>query len=106
MVEQPQGLISVLLDKSARVDERDAAAMDLSLYDDPEVERALVETATDPITDAAVAGSCGESLAEIWDRRGHPDLAALHRLPGEARSGALEYLRASRPEWIADIETP
>ncbi len=93
-------LIAVLKDKSARIDERDDAAMDLSSYDTPEVCAALLEVALDPETDEIIAASCGESLAEIWDTRGTIDIQSLDLLSGPARAEALNYLQAKHPEWI------
>ena len=39
-MQQPQGLIEVLLDATAAEADRDDAAMDLAAYDEPEVEEA------------------------------------------------------------------
>ncbi|MEZ4742683.1 MAG: hypothetical protein R3B45_09580 [Bdellovibrionota bacterium] len=67
-MKQLEGLISVLLDKNAREDERDDAAMDLSSYNEPEVESALFQAIGNHDTPKVVIASCGESLAEIWLR--------------------------------------
>jgi hypothetical protein len=67
-VKQPDGLISVLLDRTLRPDERDDAAMDLSAYD--EALPILIEAAQNLSEDEMVAESIGESLGEMWKRLG------------------------------------
>jgi hypothetical protein len=89
---QPAGLISVLLDPSARIDERDDAAMDLSAFDSPEALDALVRVATDAAEDAIILDSCGESIAEIWVRKGQIDVEALDRMARPAQHSALAIL--------------
>mgnify|MGYP001773457614 CR=1 FL=1 len=68
-IDQPQGLISVLLDTNAEFGDQDGAAMELGGFDEPEVEQALVEVASDPTTDPLLADRCGEALGEIWCRK-------------------------------------
>ena len=99
-MKQPSGLISVLLDSNARIDERDDAAMDLSSYSEPEVEDALFKAACDPATPEKVLASCGESLAEIWVRRGQCNMRVLDSLSPTARSEALAYLEVKAPELL------
>lgn len=86
-------LIAILLDVRARVDERDDAAMYLHKYDTVETERALLVVASDPNAPEMVVASCGESLGEIWKRRGHFSQADLNRLLPTARVEALAILR-------------
>ncbi len=104
-MQQPAGLISVLLDSSARIDERDDAAMDLSAYSGSEVETALLRAACDPATPELVAASCGESLAELWIRRGAIDSSALESLPPVPRAEAVALLRAQAPFLLPEPET-
>lgn len=86
IVEQPQGLVSVLKNCSAREDERDDAAMDLSVYDEAMAIDALIEVASDSATPATLAGTCGESIAEIWSRNGTYSKDVYRRLTMDARS--------------------
>jgi hypothetical protein len=95
-MEQPSGLIAVLMDPTARLDERDDAAMDLANYDETEAEEALFYVATDPREDGLIQGSAGESLAEIWLRRGDETFPRLEELTAEARVEAVELIRARR----------
>src|SRR4051812_42203300 len=98
----PDGLISVLLDRTASGAERDDAAMDLGAYDDKRVLEVLLAVAADPAEDQAIAGSAGESIAEIWLRTGEFDRAVLARLAPVARAEALGLVRSQQPEWLAD----
>jgi hypothetical protein len=104
VMKQPQGLIEVLLDVTAPESDRDDAAMDLAAYDAPEAEDALIHVGTDPSTPSLTAASCGESLAEIWLRKGKYNLAALKQLRSEARDEAIGLMRAKEPSWASMIE--
>lgn len=77
-VKQPDGLISVLLDRTLRPDERDDAAMDLSAYD--EALPILIEAAQNLSEDEMVAESIGESLGEMWKRLGGFDPTVVARM--------------------------
>jgi hypothetical protein len=103
-MQQPQGLIEVLLDASAPEAERDDAAMNLAAYDNPEVEDALISVGVEPSTPSSVAASCGESLAEIWMRKGKLNLTALKLLRSEARNEAVALIRAREPSWTSKIQ--
>jgi hypothetical protein len=88
----------VLHDRSARIDERDDAAIDLGDSDDPLALRALLETARDSTDHWMVLGSCGESIAEIVTRTGVFDQAWLEGLAGPALGELRGALRLERPE--------
>jgi len=90
---QPAGLIGVLRDKMARVDERDDAAIDLGKYDDTEAFAALVEAAMDPDEHWSVVASAGESIGQIWRRSGTLDSELLSQLRPEARQEIRGLLR-------------
>ncbi|XVU28665.1 hypothetical protein ACQPZJ_16910 [Actinoplanes sp. CA-054009] len=90
-------LIAVLLDATAREDERDDAAMDLSAHDEPEVHVALARVAVDPAESELVAGSAGESLAELWAARKAIDHMVFDRLVPVARAEAVGVLRRRAP---------
>lgn len=65
MKDQAQLLIDVLLDKTAREDERDDAAMDLGEYKDLRALEALSKIASDPNEHDVLVDSSAESFAEI-----------------------------------------
>ena len=94
--KQPAGLIQVLLDPNAEFGDRDDAAMDLGAFDEIEVEKALAEVACDAAKEA-LADSCGESLAEIWCRRGHVTQDILIKLTPVSLRIAVATLEALCP---------
>ena len=85
VVLQPQGLISVLLNKSPENYDRNDAAMDLGAYDDAEAERALISVVTDLNEDEDIADSAGESLLEIWNRKNKSDLELISKMHPAAK---------------------
>lgn len=68
-------LVAVLLDRSARIDERDDAAMYLARSNDDAAVAALLGIASDPDEDELLRASSGESLAQIFVRSGRSDRA-------------------------------
>ena len=66
--------------------------MDLREYDTPEVESALIAVSSDPATPDLVASSAGESLGEVWRRRGGVNAKVLASLRSDARSEAEAVL--------------
>ena len=80
-VNQPAGLISVLLNQSAPLGDRNDAAADLGQYDEPEAEAALLQIALDQSIDADIADAAGESLWSIlsrWDRSAPASIDSFH----------------------------
>lgn len=78
-LKQKSELIAVLLDSTAREDERDDAAMDLADFDGNDVVQTLYTVATDQsLQSEMIKGSCGESLASIWIRTGTIDFEMLN----------------------------
>ena len=102
-MKQPQELIEVLLDITVPEADRDDAAMDLATYDNPEVEDALIRAGVELSTPGAVAASCGESLAEIWMRKGQLHPTALKLLRSEARNEAVALIRVREPSSTWEI---
>lgn len=84
-VSQPAGLISVLLDSSAEFGDRHDAAMDLGEFDEPEAEDALVRIALAHDQDEDLADAAGESLWQVWGRKGKRDTDLVARMHPEAR---------------------
>ncbi len=79
-------MVAYLLDKSGDLGGRDDVAMDLSQFDLPEVEAALIEIATDQSEEEMVIDSAGESLWEIWQRQGRtPPPEVLAKMHPSAR---------------------
>jgi len=104
MSGQPSGLIQVLLDEKAEYGDRHDAAMDLGAFDADGVEEALAHIACDGVTDEDLADACGESLAEIWCRKGNVTRAVLIRLTPASLQTALAMLKARSPSLATDAE--
>ena len=84
-IEQPQGLIELLLDKNAEFGDRDDAAMDLYQYDEPAAEQALIRVVQDMNEDDDILDSAGESLSEIWKRKAKGNASVVARMHPIAR---------------------
>ena len=82
-VAQPDGLISVLLDFDAPLDDRDDAAMDLAEFD--EALPVLLAIASRPSEDEMIVEKCGESIGEIWKRTTTFDRTIFETLPPKAQ---------------------
>jgi hypothetical protein len=97
-------LISVLMDGFAREDERDDAAIDLGDSDAPEALAALIQAGSDPGVPDTVQASCGESIADIWIRRGNYDYSIWQKLCSPTRNELINTVAKQRPEWLTDEE--
>ena len=93
-------LIGILLSSSVRPDERDDAAIDLGRLGGQRAVDALLSVARDPRVDPALAGTSGESLAEIALRSGRLDEAWLEGLVPTARRELIEWVRRERPDFL------
>jgi hypothetical protein len=103
-VQQPHGLISVLLDESARQDERWDAASDLEAYPTPAAIAALVSIAISEevaAADETLQDTAAESLAGIWAKVGRMDHEVYEALPRPGRSTAEAVLRSRAPHLLA-----
>ncbi|MCH9611266.1 MAG: hypothetical protein S4CHLAM81_12040 [Chlamydiales bacterium] len=98
MNTQMAALIEVLLDTSAREDERDDAAMDLADFDDSKALEALCFIGSNPQENQTVLDSCGTSIGEILMRQTKHDLEILKKLAPIAKSSALAYINAQMNE--------
>lgn len=94
MNEQASALIKVLLDRQARLDERDDAASDLESFDEPEVADALATVACSTEEDEVLVATAAESLAGIWGRAGTFPRAVFDALTPTARDEAAAKLAA------------
>jgi len=93
-------LVSILLDRSARIDERDDAAQYLGESDDEAALVALLTVGSDPTDDELVSASCGESLAEIFIRRAVVDPAWLRSLVPGALSEVVAWVARVQPSLL------
>lgn len=93
-------LVTILADRQESVEVRDDAAIDLAAHDEPEAMKALLSVAANPDEDDMVAGSAGESIAQIWERTGQFDVEAFSRLVPIAQDeirGWLEVVTSDFP---------
>jgi len=82
---QPGGLIAVLLDTSAEFGDRSDAAMDLGAFDEPAAEEALLTIVQSETEDEGIVDSAGESLWQVWTRKGKYDAEMVARMHPAAR---------------------
>jgi hypothetical protein len=92
-------LVAILRDRSARVDERDDAAIDPGESDDDRALAALLELGAQS-DDEMVLGSIEESIAHIASRTGKFELSWLTWLSPPAVDELRASLRAVRPELL------
>ena len=97
-------LINVLLDDTAREDEKDDAAMDLGKYDDDRALTVLSQVASNPNENAMVQDSCGESIAKILLRRGLYNRDIIDTLTPIAKDAVYSYIKTVKPEWLGFVD--
>jgi hypothetical protein len=95
-------LVALLHDRSARIDERDDAAIDLGESDDDTALAALLYLGAQSDDDEMVLGSIGESIAHIAARRGKFELSWLAQLAPPAVDELIGSLRALRPDLLGE----
>jgi len=100
MKEKLNLLIDILLDKKARVDERDDAAIDLGRYNVKQGLFALIKVATDPSEEPFIFDSCGESIARIWVKYNLFDHTLYNKMVSPAKHEIFSYIRKNKSEWI------
>ena len=100
MNRQPEGLINVLLDKTAREDERDDAAMDLANYPTQAALKALLQIAKNNSEEYIILSSSGESIAKIWIQLNIFSIDDYKTLTSVARSEAFSVIKNNKSEWI------
>lgn len=94
-MEQPLGLICVLLDPDAAVAEQDDAAMDLARFDEPEALDALLRVGRTANESETLLASLGESIAEILLRGGRSWCPGVDELAPTARQAFEARLDAN-----------
>lgn len=100
MKDQAQLLIDILLDKTAREDERGDAAIDLRTHKDVRVLKALTEIVSDPKEDAVIVDNCAESIGEICVAMGIFDENLFKKMTDFAQKKVIGFIIAHKPELI------
>jgi hypothetical protein len=93
-------LVAILLDRTARIDERDDAAMYLGRSNDDAALSALLNVASDPGEDELVLASSGESLAQIFVRSGRLAPAWLVELTPVALHEVIPWVIRAHPDLL------
>jgi hypothetical protein len=85
---------------SARIDERDDAAMYLAKSDDAAAFAALFQVASDTADNELVVASSGESLAQIIVRTGRLDPSWIDQLAPAALNEVIPWVTRERPDLL------
>ena len=93
-------LVEILLDPTARIDERDDAAIDLGKYDDDRALNALLSVVLDPKGEPSILDVSAESIAEIWVKRNYLDVNLYNKMIPVARREIYNYIKKIKPDWI------
>ena len=100
MKDQLQLLIDILLDKSAREDERGDAAIDLRKYKDSRALEALTKIASDPNEDDVIVDNCAESIGEICIGMNQFNENSFRKMIPFAQKIIFGFIMAHNPELI------
>ncbi len=92
----------ILLDVSQPINDRIVAALVASEFDTPELETALIRLAKVP--ESELASYVSEALAEIWIRRGTPNIEMVKAIPYNGQQAIKSCYLHHRPEWLALFE--
>lgn len=95
-----KSLIDILLDKTAREDERDDAAIDLREYKNLYVLEALVKVASDPLEDITMIDKCAESIGEICVAMHYFDEEFFKKLIPFAQMIVFGFIMSHKPTII------
>jgi len=100
MKDQAQLLIDILLNKSAREDERGDAAIDLRKFKELRVLDALIKIASDPNEDDVIVDNCAESAGEIFIGMNWFDYNDFRKLVPFAQKTVFRIIMAQNPKLI------
>ena len=96
-------LIELLLDKFARVDERDDAAISLMDFPSRATLKALYEVGSDTKEDYIILASCGEAIAQIMLALDQLYPEYLEELSPTSFDEAISLIKEMKPEWLSKI---
>lgn len=104
MNNQVKQLFNIIFDVTARVDERDDAAIYLANHPSKEVLDMLVKFASNPEENKIVLASVGESIGEIMVSINKFESSIFKQLVPEAKNEALGIIKGKKPEWLKWLE--
>lgn len=100
MTDHIDELLKILLDKSAREDERHDAAMYLYDYDDPRILKIFFEIGSDKNELHLLLEAAGEGIGEIWCRNNDFDMNKLKNLTDISRDIAIAIIKNKKPDLL------
>ncbi|MEK4044151.1 hypothetical protein NSU18_10840 [Paenibacillus sp. FSL H8-0048] len=93
-------LFQILVDPSASDAEKDDAVIELGEnFQDDETVEFLINVSNESDCNEMIAGSCGESIGQIWLTIQRINYDMLSQLKGIALKEVLSLIKAQRPEW-------
>lgn len=93
-------LIDILYDATARIDERDDAAIYLAKYPTEDVLNKLILFASNPLENQIVLASLGESIGEIMIANNKFEIDVIEKLTPIAKQETLGIIQGKKPEWL------
>ncbi|ETT77552.1 hypothetical protein C173_03514 [Paenibacillus sp. FSL R7-277] len=93
-------LFQILVDPSASDAEKDDAVIELGEnFQDDETVEFLVNVSNESNCNEMIAGSCGESIGQIWLAIQQINYEKLSQLKGIAFNEAISLIKAKCSEW-------
>lgn len=93
-------LFQILADPTVSDAEKDDAVIELGeSFQDDETVDFLIEVSNDGKHDEMIAGSCGESIGQIWLSTQKISYDKLTHLKGIALTEVLSLIKTHRPDW-------
>lgn len=91
--ERTEFLLETLLNRTESLDMRDSAAVYLGNFDSEKALNSLIEFACNDRENNQLLISCGDSIAQIWDRNKDFDIdLVMNQVSGTAKEGIRKWL--------------
>jgi HEAT repeat protein len=100
MADKVELLVNILLDKTAREDERDDAAMYLGEYPDTRALDALIQVASDPSEDFSIVDNCAVSIGDIYMKLNTFDENSFKKMTPFAQKIVFSSIMEEKPGLI------
>ena len=102
MEDQIKSLINILLDSTARWDERDDAAIDLRMHHNSRALEALTKIASDPDEDDIIIDHCAESIGELCSKMNYFNEGSFKKMTPTAQKITFGFIMAHNPRIIPE----
>ena len=91
----------IILDPTARADEKDDAATYIAEFEGEKALAPLIQASLNPKeNDIPVLSDYGSAIAELWVKKGIFDLKTYLSLPGDTKGGVFDVLDYKKPAWV------